>query len=78
MSEGDGASQRPPIPAELLETFRVYQRTGAYSETALALGLSPSQVKRRLADLYELLGIEAAPNAGKAIQASFLLRDLPY
>ena len=73
-----GTQALPSIPSELLSTFRVYQRSGSYSGTATALGLSVPQVKRRLAELYALLGIEATPNAGKAIQASYLLRDLPY
>ena len=78
MAKRQGASQTPPVTPELLETFRAYQRLGNYRWTAVELGLSVPQVKRRLMALYDELDITPHVGQTRALVASYLLRSSPY
>lgn len=78
MSAGSGVSQAHVEPrTELVDTFRVYQRTGSYAAAAEELELSIPQVKRRLMQLYDDLGIPKEEGGNRAIIASYHLRDTP-
>ena len=68
----------PPVTADLLGIFRTYQRSGSYAIAAHELGLSRSQLKRRLRVLYEQLGISGQSGVSQGVAASYLLRNLPY
>lgn len=68
----------PAVDPELLATFRAYQRLGSYTAAADELDLSVSQVKRRLAALYSLLGLRGGTGQPQGLMASYALRDHPY
>lgn len=66
------------MDADLIQTFRAYQRTGSYAEAAIQLDLTVPQVKRRLMRLYDELDIPRHAGGNRAIVASYHLRALPY
>lgn len=58
----------PEIPALLLDTWRVYERHDRMVDAAEAAGVSFAMFKKRLRELYTLLGVNSSQQAGRVLR----------
>lgn len=61
-------SRAPDIPALLLETWRVYEQHDRMVDAAAAAGVSFAMFKKRLRELYVLLGVNSSQQAGRVLR----------
>lgn len=62
------ASEAPDIPALLLETWLVYEGHERMVDAAAEAGVSLAVFKRRLHELYTLLGVRSSQQAGRSMR----------
>lgn len=63
----------PDVPAPLLEAWLVYERHDRMADAAAEAGVSLAVLKRRLHDLYVLLGVSSSQQAGRVLRESGII-----
>jgi hypothetical protein len=58
----------PEIPALLLETWSVYEQHDRMVDAAAAAGVSFAMFKKRLRELYTILGVKSSQQAGRVLR----------
>lgn len=63
----------PEIPALLLDTWRIYERHDRMVDAAEAAGVSFATFKKRLRELYRILGVQSSQQAGRVLRQKGIL-----